>query len=767
MEMLRHLSFILLLMALTSCGGGSLDGSSGDGSGDGGSGDGNDETVITVALAISDTNVTELLPATLTVTVLNDGQAVSGEVVTFTSTLGSFFPEVGTALTASDGSASIILRSGDIAGAGVVVAAIASGEQASIGFTTQAVSQTVWRIGSGTPFVEGEIAVSVPSLSAGGTSVLSVSVSDQQGSLYQESMEVNFTSSCSESAIATATIDSPVLSANGSAQSTYLAQGCVGDDTITANVVVGEQNLTATGVVTVQAAQVGSIQFVSATPEHIAIKGAGSEARPESATVVFKVLDSNGLPVSNTDVSFALSSMIGGITFSPAQGTTNLQGLVQTVVNSGTVPRPLRVTASIDNTDPEIATQSSELKISTGIPDQDSISLSVDNKAPNAWNYDGSEVTVTARLADAFNNPPPPTTVYFTTEGGSIETLGSSCLTDDNGACSVTWRSQYPRPEGHIIGDENNPDQVPEVDNTMGQKYGGRVTILATTIGEESFPDLNGNGRFDECEMAAFIGGIGKPCNADGSINTSGADITYTGLDVSGQPYDLPEAYIDHNEDGFYNPGQEDPSEQDGGQLEELTDFNENGIYDAKDGKYNGVLCSLPAHDGCSSQTAIDVRAQAVIIMSGNNPHVCIRSSNDGLALEADEYVRLADIDNRVFCQVDGQADVDGEYQNPNADTRLVLPVNSQGSFSLVISDLHNQPLPSGTTVKFDTSIGKIIVGDEELTWAGDNHNGGLVVSGMLDSGAKVGGGIVSMIIEIPEPHAEEITISVFNVTVR
>jgi hypothetical protein len=50
----------------------------------------------------------------------------------------------------------------------------------------------------------------------------------------------------------------------------------------------------------------------------------------------------------------------------------------------------------------------------------------------------------------------------------------------------------------------------------MGQKLGGRATITATAIGEESFPDLNGNGRFDASEVTAFL------CN-----------------DISGDNYDL------------------------------------------------------------------------------------------------------------------------------------------------------------------------------------------------------------------------------------
>ena len=262
--------------------------------------------------------------------------------------------------------------------------------------------------------------------------------------------------------------------------------------------------------------------------------------------------------VSNQSVSFRLNSTIGGIELNPINATTNSDGLVQTVVNSGTVARTIRVFASIDGSAPVIQTQSSELKISTGIPDQDSMSLSASNVAPRAWGYDGVEVTLTARLADAFNNPPPSTTVYFTTEAGSIESLSKSCTTGDDGSCSVIWRSQSPRPAGHVLGDFNNPNQVPALPlvgnkGIMGQRYGGRVTILATTIGEESFADINGNGRFDVCEVPAFVGGTSKGCLGDGSFDDSSADRTYTGLDVNDHPYDIGEAYADYNEDGVFN----------------------------------------------------------------------------------------------------------------------------------------------------------------------------------------------------------------------
>ena len=742
---------------------------------------GSAEKVTTLTLSISDVNVTEQTPATITVVVENNGQVVSGEVVTFTTSLGSFLPESGTALTGEDGVASIVLNGGDISGAGTVTARVSSADPKSIGFTTQAPKSAVLRLGSGTPFVEGDISISLSSISAGGTSVISASLVDEEGNLYSKSAEVEFSSRCSEQVNATASLDSPVVISNGVAESTYHATGCVGDDPITVNVVINDQNLSATGSINVLAADVGSIQFVSATPEHISIQGAGSDERPESAVVIFKVLDTSGIPVRNKDVNFALNSNIGGIKITPDTATTNSEGLVQAVVNSGTVARTIRVVASIDGSDPVIQTQSGELKISTGIPDQDSMSLSVSNFAPRAWDHDGVEVTVTARLADAFNNPPPATAVYFTTEGGSIDNLGASCTTGDDGSCSVVWRSQFPRPEGHVLGDANNPNQVPTLPlannkGVMGQKYGGRVTILASTIGEESFPDLNGNGRFDVCEVPAFTGGVGKPCLADGSFNTSGKNITYSGNDVSGRPYDIGEAYVDHNEDGVFN---QEAGAEPGGELEELVDFNQNGVYDGPDGKYNGILCAIPAHSGCAEKNSLDINAHSVIVMSGDTPYICINSSVDNSSIQdgTTEVVPATDpisfvpsdenrlteyrATSRQFCENTRDATFNNK-QHRNYDDNLFLERKGTGSVSITMADLHNQPMPSGTDVSFETSVGAITSGSS--VWS-SNANGGRTFSATIKAADETDSGTLNVVITFED--GDTITMPVATIYVR
>jgi hypothetical protein len=396
--------------------------------------------------------------------------------------------------------------------------------------------------------------------------------------------------------------------------------------------------------------------------------------------------------VNNQLVNFSLNTDVGGIKMIPTSATTNNEGLVQTVINSGTVAATVRVTATIDGSDPKISSQSSLLVVSTGIPDQDSFSLSATVLNPDGWNRDGTIVEVTARLADAFNNPVPDgTAVIFTTEGGRIE---PSCVTE-NGTCTVKWNSQFPRPEGHILGDSNNIGHLPETQNTMGQKLGGRATVMARAIGEESFPDLNGNGRFDANEVDAFLGQNGK-----------------TGLDISGRPYDLKEAFVDHNEDGFYNPDPTEagvaPADPSGsGNLETFSDFNVDGSFTQKDAMYNGVLCSEPAHDKCAIQKSLDVRDSLVLVMSGSTPY---------------------------FNVLTPIVTINGE---------------STGIARVIISDLHNQPMPAGTKITFKAGVGSI-VSTSSFVWPSENHNGGLEFGVSIKGEADPVSGTLSIEVETP-----------------
>jgi hypothetical protein len=243
--------------------------------------------------------------------------------------------------------------------------------------------------------------------------------------------------------------------------------------------------------------EIGAIEFVSADPNTISLKGTGGVNRQETSIVTFRVVDSDGLEVSDQEVTFSLSTEKGGLSLSAESAVSDSSGLVQVVVSSGTIPTPVSVEAEVEAFG--VRCLSSELIVSTGLPDQDSFSISLSNLSPEAYQYDGITVTASIQAADHFNNPiPDGTTVYFRTEsGGSIT---PSCSTTD-GACSVTWTSGGERPTD------------------------GLVTIIAYVLGEESFTDVNGNGVFDSGD----------------SLND-----------------DLPEAWVDNDKDGVYDSATEE-----------------------------------------------------------------------------------------------------------------------------------------------------------------------------------------------------------------
>jgi hypothetical protein len=403
--------------------------------------------------------------------------------------------------------------------------------------------------GTGTAFQPGAIAVATPQLSAGGSTSLQVVLQQTDGTLYSQPATITFSSPCVAQGLAN--VGQPAATSTGIASSTYAATGCSGTDVITATATVGGQALSATGSVTVAAAAIGSIVYVSATPTNIALKGTGNAGHPEASTVIFKVLDATGGPRAGADVTFTLNTTVGGITLGPVTAKSGTDGRVQTVVQAGTVATPVRVTATVTSVTPAIATQSSQLTITTGIPDANSFSLAVQCQNIEALNTDGVTVPVTARLADRFNNGVPDgTAVTFTTEGGTIQSQCQTATTiTESGVCTVNWTSSNPRPSD------------------------GRSSLLATSIGEESFVDANGNGTFDNGE-------------------------TFT---------DDGEAFLDNNENGVHDPG------------EPIYDFNNNSMWDGPDGKFNGVLC-LDTTGRCGTQKTTGIGARNVIIMSGSSP---------------------------------------------------------------------------------------------------------------------------------------------------
>ncbi|HLA33266.1 MAG TPA: hypothetical protein VJ001_00210, partial [Rhodocyclaceae bacterium] len=528
----------------------------------------------TFGTTVSNTDISSAVDVSV---VLKDfkGNAVANEVITFSTdeTLAAIEPK--TALTDAKGVATVKLRPASLTanGAGTIKATSQVNPTAvewsmgySIGHSKVAVTTPVFGVGSS-------------ALSAYGTTSVSVDVTVNATKVTSQQV-VTFSSPCASSGKAVLTAS--VTTIGGSAIASYRDNGCSGTDEVTASV---STIASSKATVTVTPPSTGSIQFVSASPASITLKGMGGLGRQESSQVTFKVVDNNGNPVGGKTVSFSLSTSIGGITLTGgATPTTStavsdpITGYAVVSVNSGTISTPVRVYASVASGTSTLTTQSDQLTVTTGIPDQDSTSLSATILNIEGWNYDGSTTVLTMRLADHFNNPVPDgTAVNFTTEGGSVV---SSCVTKD-GACSATLSSQNPRPTD------------------------GRVTVLAYAVGEESFIDLNSNGLADTGASAADTANELYITDANNNRNST----------------DMADAFRDDSENGVREV------------TETYIDFNGDGK-DTADGKYNGVLCNEAAGSKagtCPSGTnkSIHVRDSLVVVFSGSNAVITMPAAMD------------------------------------------------------------------------------------------------------------------------------------------
>lgn len=481
-------------------------------------------------------------------------------------------------------------------------------------------------------FSSGVIGFGLAQVPAGGSTGMTIDVVDvaNNNAVVTDTVDVTFTSRCI-GADSSDVNPNPATSFSGVVSATYVAKGCSGDDVVTARATINGSNVQAVGTINVLPANLGSIEFVSAVPANIGLQGSG---QPETSTVTFRVKNEVGGNVGGQLVTFALNTTVGGITLAPTSGTTNADGTVQTVVRAGTVATTVRVTATATqaSTGTTVSSQSEQLTITTGLPDQNSFSLSAETLNAEGLSRDGTQVAITIRAADRFNNPVPNgTAVNFRTEGGDIQ---GSCLTV-GGACSVIWESQDPRPDA------------------VGASPAGRSTIFAYALGEESFIDADGDGLYDSTEIYG----------------------------------DLPEAFRDDSENGNREAS------------EEFIDIDTDGAYDVADTAFNGLLCDAGGGTPvqCSPQrTTVNVRASLVMVMSGSS--AVINPASD--------------------------VSVTGTGVTYDAGTRTIT-VPDAGSFgiSVVIRDANDQPMASGTTVKFEVTGGGSLLGDSDYVVPSTNDD--------------------------------------------
>jgi len=520
-----------------------------------------------------------------------DNMPLADEIVNFSADIGLL--NTSTALTNENGQASVTLAGNNVIGAGVVIAELS--DDASISsrinyqiLTADSITLDDVRIGyfDNNNFVDGEIKLSITNnnISAGGTLGLSVDLIDSENNRINSPTSVSFTSNCVING--NALIDATVMSIKGSANATFEDVNCAGtsgtEDIIIASVTSNGITNTASTTIDISGEQLGSIEFVSALPSSIVIQGSGGQ---ETSTLTFLLKSALGNVLAQQPVEFSLDSSVGGISLSRASGFTNSQGLITTQVSAGTVPTVVRVTANssmdVNGETVFVQTQSNELSVNTGLPEQASMTIAATILNPEASTI-GEESIIRIWLADSFNNPVPDgTTVNFTTEGGVIE---PSCNTLA-GNCQVTWTATEPYLVDH------------------------RSTILATTSGHETFFDSNGDNVFDDADGDAISNDF-----VDSGFGRQTA--------LSSGFVDMPEAWRDDNEDRI-----KDPEET------KFFDSNGDGLYSVADGMFNGPQCSGTKCDENAKKATL--RKALVLVMSeAHNPRYVLSNTAESFTYQ-------------------------------------------------------------------------------------------------------------------------------------
>ena len=408
--------------------------------------------------------------------------------------------------------------------------------------------------GSETMFVADELELELASISAGGTSNISASIVDLDNNkelINSKNYAVKFTSECASLNPPKASFsakDSVLITKTGKVETSYTADGCSGNDLITATLhelVDGEADTaivlaSATATINVAEPEFGTIAFISNTNDIMTFTGIANSTMKSSSLVTFNVTDSANNPIVNAEVLFSLSAQSASATasLSVENGRTDADGNVSTTVRSGTSHGVLSVIAEteivpdpVNNPGVKVTKRTSSLPISvtTGVAVQSNFSVSADKFSVNSYGVDGVEIKINARLGDRYGNPVAEgTSVVFTAESGSVDT--TQCVTDAVGACEVTWRSQGDRPGqfSNTTAAVKNKENLPKVDGSGNvispieyelQDANGYTTITAYAIGEAGFLDKNANGIFDDDEAFETYPGVYRDDNYDNTFD--------------------------------------------------------------------------------------------------------------------------------------------------------------------------------------------------------------------------------------------------------
>lgn len=512
--LIMRMAVVLSVWAFAACGGGSGAGTSVFGGGTTGTGTDTGTSTSTsdsvaspkLALSLSTVTVTAAQPSTVSVLVTDKttGSPLPSKIVRFESAslLGAF--SASSALTDANGVAQVSLTPATGANSGadeVIATTTVNGVTVSsrVGFTLTATTVSISSFTSG-------LASAGARLPAYGQTNLTVVVS---GAAAGTPVEVTLSSACFSKDKASIN-PAKYTTSNGTVSAVYKDLGCGATDAADSiQAVVTGSNATRSATVALTPPTVNSITFDQASPATIYLRGSGLG---ESSTVSFKVVDTNNQPLPNQDVDLVLTTAAGGVTLDQqgsgtVRKTSDGDGKVYVQINSGTVPTPVRISATLAGT--AVSTVSSQLIVAVGLPSQLNFSLSQRALNIEGFNRDGTTNTYTIIASDRSGNPVPVgTAMNFVTEGGQVE--ASKQISSVNGISTAT---------ANFVSAGQRP-----VD--------GRITITSYALGEESFLDVNGDNIWSAGESFQDLGDVFKDRLFDGVYAADGTD-EFVSLSIS------------------------------------------------------------------------------------------------------------------------------------------------------------------------------------------------------------------------------------------
>jgi len=475
----------------------------------------------------------------VTATLYDDnGNGMSGLVVEFTLDRPDLASITASATSNDAGVATATFRSRTLSGEVQV--------SATVGTVTSATPKTIVIYDGATPS-NITLSSNPTAVVFGGTATITATVQDSEGSSVANGTQVVFEINNSNFGTVTGTATTNA----GVATATFTAASTSGTAVISAR----SGTATASVDVIILSAEASSIEFVSATPDRVALAGSGVN---ETSIVQFRVKSSGGDPVEGETVTITMVGPNGGEYIDSSDDGTpkhivvssNASGIAQVVLNSGTVAGPVTLSASITVDGITVTVNSSVVSIGGGVPSAKRFTSAVTIRNLPGLEILNRTTDITAYLADRFGNYNilTGTTVSFVCEIGLTIDTATVTLAED-GLATVTARTQNEPEDVNPLSWETDLQAYVLANygyTTTGHPRDGLCSIMVYTKGEEHFDDTNANGTFDSGE--AFVDTYDDPfCDYDD-------DDAYSPYAGSYPPADPPDLYIDSDpQNGVYD----------------------------------------------------------------------------------------------------------------------------------------------------------------------------------------------------------------------